>query len=205
MEQEGFNRMKLLYIEACPRGRGQSRTLLLADAFLAAFQAAYPQADILRHDVAHMGLLPVDGPMLTRREALIDARAWADPLFAPARAFQAADGLLVAAPYWDLMFPAMLKTYIEHVFIRELTFRYERDMPIGLCTARRALCVTTAGSPIGSQDFGTAYLRATLAMLGIARFDGIAAEGLDIAGADPRALIARASEEAARLGGCFFG
>lgn len=196
--------MNLLYINACPRGPGRSRTLLVADAFLSAHAAAYPQARVRVHDVAALGLAPVDGPALERREALIDAAAWADPLFAPARAFQAADGLLIAAPYWDLMFPAMLKAYIEHVFIRELTFRYVRDEPVGLCAARRALFLTTAGSPIGRQSFGSDYLRATLSMLGVGRFDSIAAEGLDLAGADAEAIVARAAAAAGRQGASFW-
>lgn len=188
--------MNLLYIEASPRGRGVSRTLLLADAFMDAFGRAWPDAQIVRHDVAAMGLEAVDGPLLARREALIDRRAFDDPLFAPARDFARADAIVVTAPYWDLMFPAMLKVYVEHIFIRELTFRYENDRPIGLCRARRALFLTTAGSPIGGYDFGTDYLRATFGMLGIGQVDSVAAEGLDLAGADAEGLLAAARARA---------
>lgn len=188
--------MRLLYCTACPRGKGVSRTLRVADAFMEAFSRANPRAEILRHDVMDMGLLPVNGGTLARREKLIDARKWEDSLFAPARDFQAADAIVVAAPYWDLMFPAALKVYIEHIFIREMTFCYRDDQPAGLCRARRALFITTAGSPVGANDFGKDYLRATFAMLGIPRLDSVVAEGLDIEGADVEGILENAKRRA---------
>lgn len=186
----------LLYIDASPRGEGVSRTLALADAFFAALLRRQPDAKIVTRRVSDLGLSALDGGSLAMREALIDRRAWDAPVFRAARAFQAADSLVIAAPYWDLMFPAALKVYLEHVFIREMTFRYENDAPIGLCRARRALFLTTAGSPVANQNFGADYLRAALAMLGIPRFDSIRAEGLDIAGADVRTLLDEAKARA---------
>ena len=192
--------MNLLYVNACPRLPGISRTRRLADAYLAAFRAAHPRARVLTHDLPVMGLAALDGNALSRREALIDARAWSEPVFSSALAFARADAVVVAAPYWDLMFPAMLKVYVEHLFVRELTFRYQGDTPIGLCRARRALYLTSAGGLIADCDFGTAYLRAAFAMLGIPRFEHVAAEGLDMAYADAESLLAPALARAARLG-----
>lgn len=188
--------MRLLYCNACPRGPGVSRTQAVADAFLRAFTQAWPEARILEHNLPRMGLVPLDGPLLDKREKLIAAREWEHPLFDPARAFVKMDGILIAAPYWDLMFPAALKVYLEHIFIREMTFRYENDQCIGLCRAKKAVFITTAGSPIGARNFGETYLRATLDMLGVGPMETIAAEGLDIAGADVDALLAGAKEQA---------
>lgn len=196
--------MRLLYINACPRGEGISRTRQLGNAFLEAFVQAYPQDEIIRHDVPGMGLLPIDGESLSCREALIDARVWQDAVFDAARDFVQADGIVIAAPYWDLMFPAMLKVYIEHIFIREMTFCYREDRPIGLCKAKRALLIQTAGSPVAGADFGTEYLRATLAMLGITRFHSIMAEGLDLAGAEVEGIIDAAKAKAAAHGLTFW-
>lgn len=182
----------LLFINACPRGE-DSRTLWLCRAFLSALDARSSVREV------RPKLLPLDGETLARREALIDARAWDDPMFDAARAFLEADALLIGAPYWDLSFPASLKAYIEHVFVREMTFRYRDDQPIGLCRARRALFITTAGSPIGADDWGAGYLRAVCRMLGIPRFDALRAEGLDILGADVSAILDKASDEAREI------
>lgn len=184
--------MYVLYVDACPRGTGVSRTRMLAEHALQEIAACNPGMHIVTHALSQMRLQPIDCELLQKREALINQRAWDDPLFSPARVFKDADSIIIAAPYWDLMFPAMLKIYIEHLFIRELTFCYREDRPIGLCTPHRALFVTTAGSPIGNNDFGSAYLRETLAMLGIATYACVSAEGLDVQSANVAAIIADA-------------
>lgn len=191
--------MDILFIDACPRGKGVSRTLMLADAFLKAYCEANPGAELFVHQPLRMELAPLDGGALARREALIDAAEWSHPIFAAARDFRAAKRIVVAAPYWDLSFPAALKVYIEHIFVRELTFRYENDQPIGLCAARRALYITTAGGMIGANDFGAAYLRAAFEMLGIGGFDAIRAEGIDMSEADTGAILGAARRELLRV------
>lgn len=191
--------MKLLYIDACPRRGGVSRTRQLAQAFLSAFEASHADVEITTHDVAAMGLAAINDGALREREALIDERAWTDALFAPAMDFRQADWVVVAAPYWDLMFPAMLKVYIEHVCIRELTFRYVEDVAQGLCRARQAIFLTTAGSPIAGQDFGTLYLRAVLRFLGIEHMEAVAAEGLDVREVDAQATLREAMDWARKL------
>lgn len=196
MIKEGNEGVLLLYGNVCPRGPGVSRTQAVADAFLRAFVQAWPQARILEHNIPRMGLVPLDGKLLDRREKLIDARDWAHPMFDAARVFAKADAMLIAAPYWDLMFPAALKVYLEHIFIREMTFRYEKDECIGLCRAKKVLFLTTAGSPIGALNFGETYLSTTLSMLGVGTMETITAEGLDLAGADVDTLLGNAKEQA---------
>lgn len=195
--------MRLLYVDGSPRGDDVSRTLRLAHAFLDAFLIARPDAEIISCRLPQMHLAPVGGEVLALREALIDERRWDHPIFALARDFAAADAVVIAAPYWDLMFPAAVKVYIEHVFIREMTFCYRDDEPIGLCRARRAAFLTTAGSPIGENDFGTDYLRAAFAMLGIGRLDAVKAEGIDIRGAAVEQILQEAQTRAAALGRAF--
>ena len=180
-------------MDACPRGKGVSRTLWLAESFLDAYRASYPAHEVRVHRVSEMGLMPLDGCTLARRESLIEAMEWSHPMFAPARDFIRARNILVAAPYWDLSFPAAFKVYVECIFIRELTFRYQNDEPIGLCAARRVLYLTTAGDKIGGQNLGAAYVEATFRMLGIPGFDCVCADGLDVAGANPRYILESAA------------
>ena len=135
--------MSLLIVDACPRGEGLSRTLKLLDAFLQGYQG---ERQLLR--LAGCSLIPYDGAMVERREALIQAGRTQEPMFDLARQFAQADQILVAAPYWDLSFPSALKVYIEHIFARTITFMYDDSGPVGLCRARRMGLLTTAGSPI---------------------------------------------------------
>lgn len=184
--------MTILFLDACPRGPQRSRTHGLCEAFLSEVTNANPAIAVERAVLREMDLKPLYGEQIDRRDSLINSGQFGDERFAPARQFAEADAVLIGAPYWDLSFPAALKVYLEHIFVRDLCFRYEDDRPVGLCRAKRALYITTAGGPILRPDVGEEYLRAALTMLGIERLDAIGAEMLDVLGVDVRAVLAEA-------------
>ena len=70
---------------------------------------------------------------------------------------------------------------------------------MGHCQAKRCVYITTSGSPIGDNDWGTGYIRAVMQALGIPSFDAIKAEGIDIDGCDVMAVLAKAEREARSL------
>lgn len=189
--------MKLLYVDACVRGQ-VSRTARLAEVFLAECKRLLPDAAVTVQRLNEMNLRPIDAPTLAMKEALCDRRAWNDPFLAAAVAFQEADIVLIAAPYWDLSFPSLLKIWVENVYVRNLTFRYENDRCIGLCRGRESVYITTAGSPIGENDWGAGYMKAVFAALGIHSFTAIRAEALDLEGRDAEAIMREAERQAVR-------
>ncbi len=192
--------MQVLLIDACPRPQGASRSRRLGDAFLQALRAKHPelQMEVLRLD--EMQLMPLTGETEARRSKLIDAGRLDDPMFAPAHSFASAELIVVCAPYWDFAFPASLKTLIEHVCVRTLSFTYVNDRPVGLCRAEHLVYLTSAGGFIGENNWGGDYLRAvTGQLLGVKRFHQISAEGLDMLGAEPEAILAAAMERACAL------
>lgn len=188
-----------LFVNACPRGE-ESRTLHLARVFLKELCNQCPSLMMTEHDLTQMHLHSVDKTTLQMKEALCDRRAWDNPYLAPAVAFQQADVVVIAAPYWDLSFPSILKVWVENVYVRNLTFRYENDKPIGLCRGRESVYITTAGSPIGDNDWGALYMRAVLTTLGIPRFTSLRAEALDLEGSDCKTILERAEFEARAAG-----
>lgn len=190
--------MKILFVNACVRGEA-SRTLRLGNAFLETLKAALPEAEIIRHDLTKMGLRSVDMDTLSRKEALCDACAWDDPMFASACDFQSVDAVVIAAPYWDMSFPSILKVWVENMYVRNLTFKYVNDQSVGMCRGREAVYITTAGSPIGEHDWGTGYIRDVMQVLGIPGFTAVKAEALDLSGRDVEAIMARAENEARGL------
>ncbi len=58
-----------------------------------------------------------------------------------ARQFRAADRVVVAAPFWDLSYPAALRTYIEYISANGLTYHYEADGCHGDCRAEQPGCI----------------------------------------------------------------
>lgn len=193
--------MKLLFIDACPRDRAVSRTYDLCRAFLEEAKGTYPDLRLTTIRLGEMDLAPFGGKGVKRRDELIDGQKWEDKLFEQARLFAAADYVLVGAPYWDLSFPALLKIYVENIFVRNLTFRYTREgEPLGLSKGRKAVYITTAGSPINGEDWGAGYMKAVFNMLGIPEFVRVSAEGIDIEGWDVSGIMEKARHEARQAG-----
>ena len=83
-------------------------------------------------------LRPFDARTLAQRTRAIEAGLWDSPLLSKAAEFAVADQIVMAAPFWDLSFPSLLKTYIEWISVLGVVFRYSDDgRPVGLCRARR--------------------------------------------------------------------
>lgn len=133
---------------------------------------------------------------LNVRDRLISEEAFQDPLFALARQFSEADDIVIAAPYWDLSFPATLKQYLEQITVAGIIFKYsEEGIPVGLCRAKRLFYVTTAGGFYAPEDYGFGYVKALAQnYYGIQDVRKIEALGLDIDGADVNAIMASAAD-----------
>ena len=132
---------KILFVDACVRK--ESRTKQLAEHLLSQLEGTIAEVNLEREN-----LRPLDGNTLLRRDHLIEKKAYSDPMFRNARLLAEADTVVIAAPFWDLSFPASLKTYCEHTMVSGLTFDYEGDDPVGCCKAAELYYITTAGGPI---------------------------------------------------------
>ncbi len=179
----------ILYVNACVRK--ESRTRKLAEALLA--KLGEPFEEICLEDICFP---VVDEEYLTERDRLIAKGDFHDPLFDLARQFSEAETIVIAAPYWDLSFPAALKQYLELVNVVSITFEYsEQGIPIGLCKAKRLFYVTTAGGHYVPEEFGFGYVKAlSQGYYGIQDVRKIEAAGLDIVGADVDAIMKSAEE-----------
>ena len=177
----------VLFINACVR-KG-SRTKILADRLLAKLDQPYEE--VYLNDM-HFPI--VDEEFLKKRDRLIAENAFGDPLFDEARKFAEAETIVIAAPYWDLSFPASLKQYIEQINVLGITFKYTDDgYPAGLCRAKKLFYVTTAGGCYVPEEFGFGYVKALAQnFYGIQDVVKIEAAGLDIYGADVDAIMGAA-------------
>ena len=195
----------LLFINACVRGE-RSRTLKLARRFLEGYQKAHPDTVITQRDLCAQRLQPQYPEVLAERDELWAAGKLDQPMFEPAREFAAADKIVVAAPFWDLCFPAVLKIYLERISVTDVTFGYdEQGAMVGLCRASKLLYVVTRGGNYAGTDLemGTPMLRALCAMYGIPELITLAAEGLDDVRQDKQALLDAALLRADALAGEF--
>ena len=176
--------MNTLFINACPRK--DSRTKILADYLLTKFNS-----NVQERNLTKTTLLPLSEEILERRTVLADKKDFNHPLFQLAKEFAAADTIVIAAPFWDLSFPALLKIYIENINIVGLTFAYDSDgKPHGLCKAKKLYYVTTAGGPIVNDTYGYGYVKELAQKFyAIAEMYCIKAENLDIENADVEQIM----------------
>ena len=199
---------RLLFVDACVRGE-RSRTLKLARRFLEAYRRAHPEDEIVERDLMEERLEPQYPEVLAERDALWEAGRLEEPMIAPARQFAAADKIVLAAPFWDLSYPAILKIYLERISVTNITFGYdESGRSVGLCRAEKLLFITTRGGDFSRpetswMESGAGHIRALCAMYGIPSFQLLCAEGLDDVRNDKDALMARALDRAAVLGAEF--
>lgn len=187
----------ILFVNSC-LNQESSRTQRLADAVLDKMleeaAAAGEQAQVEELSLVDAGIEGLDEETLALRSERSAAKDFTHELFAPARQFREADEVVIAAPYWDLSFPAMLKAYIEQLCVNGLTFSYsEEGIPVGHCLAKRLTYVTTAGGYLGAYNMGFDYVAAVCKLyFGIEESRCISAEGLDIWGNDAEAILASA-------------
>lgn len=186
----------LLYVDCCIR-RESSRSRLLAERFLSAVQArgAYAVETLCLMDE---NLSPFADGFFAQRETLLASGALDHPRFRYAQQFQRADRIVIAAPFWDLSFPALLKTYIENVSLEGITFTCDETGCVGACKAEKLCYITTRGGCYEGAPLeqGARYIEAMCAFFGIPQFDCVAAEGLDLGLEAPESILARAFEKA---------
>lgn len=196
--------MKLLFIDGCISQRGpDSRTRALANAFLSAFRESHPGAEVETAALEALDLKPFLPAALNRRDELAAVGAFGAPVFDLARQFQAADKIIAAAPFWDLSFPAVMRTYMEHISANGLCYHYEADGCHGDCRADRLAYLTTGGDFEKPDSLGVLYWKQLSAMFGIPRFDHVFAGGLDIDPAKVPEIMVAACEKARALGRSF--
>lgn len=165
--------MAILFINACVRN--ESRTLVLAKHIMKGMKGEIVELDLQREDIPLL-----NWELLEKREKLIRDGVKDDPMLRYARQFAEADEIVIAAPFWDLSFPAILKAYFEHVSVSGITFEYRAGRPKGLCKAERLTYITTSGGPIFT-DFGYTYVKAIATeFYGIKKTKAYRAMNLDV-------------------------
>ena len=198
-----------LYINCCVRE--ESRTDRLARAVLQKLGGDFTELKLYGEN-----LKPLDSEMLNKRTALIEQGDYSDQMFDYAKQFAGADTIVLAAPYWDLSFPATLKTYIENIYVTGIVSAYnENGMPVGLCKAKELYYITTAGGPYDptySYGYTTAggpydptysygYIESLAKnFFGIPETHLVKAEMLDIEGYDSEEILNREIKKSEHIG-----
>lgn len=186
----------ILLVNSCIKGREESRTYELATFFINKYVHGRKDVNIKEIAVNELNIKPFTKEMIAERDDEVKEKK-TDKLIKLAKEFAQYDTIVIAAPYWDMMFPSALKIYYEHISVSGITFAYgEKGEEIGLCKAKKAVYITTAGGYIGNRNFGYEYTKSLFNFMGINDIYFIKAEGLDIIGNDAEKAMIEAKKEA---------
>ena len=187
----------VLYIDCCIRGE-ESRTRQLGEAFL--FGLSIRETfSVERLTLTEEPLIPLTGDFFWQRERLLEKGELSHPRFRYAHQFATADRIVIAAPFWDLSVPALLKIYIENISVQGITFDVDEETGLfGICRAEKMFFLTTRGSDYSRSplETGIPMMRNLATFFGIQEFDYVAADGLDLLIEPPEIILGRAIREA---------
>ena len=186
---------QILYVNACVRK--ESRTNRLAEKLLSKLGEPYEELRLEK-----IAFPIVNEEYLNKRDQLISLGDFQSPTFNLARQFSKAETIVIAAPFWDISFPSMLKQYLEQINVVGITFKYsEEGVPVALCKANRLFYVTTAGGFFVPEDYGFGYVKALAQnYYGIQHVRKIEAVGLDINGANVNSIMRDAENALSDIG-----
>ncbi|MBQ7084511.1 MAG: NAD(P)H-dependent oxidoreductase [Anaerotignum sp.] len=194
---------KVLFIDCCIR-REHSRSKALADHFIGELQKKeeYEMETLCLMDE---NLSFFSEGFFLQRERLLEQGNFDHPRFRYAHQFAAADKIVIAAPFWDLSFPALLKVYIENLCVDGITFHTDEQGLHGLCKADHMVYLTARGGIYKDSDMeqGSRYLEQMAGFFGIEKYDCVAAEGLDIGAWPVEELMDQAKAQATEVAKTF--
>ncbi|RZF60662.1 FMN-dependent NADH-azoreductase [Sphingomonas populi] len=175
---------KLLVVETSPRG-DQSISRNMTRRFVAEWQMAHPDGEVVERDLMETDLKFIDAPWLQayftppeqHSPEMKAELALSDELVGE---LLACDHLVIATPVYNYNVPAKLKAWIDSIVRKGLTLGFDGK---GLVTGKTATVlvasggVYTGGSPIRDRDIATQYLRLLLSVIGITDVTVVAGGG----------------------------
>ena len=164
---------KLIYINACMHD--DSRTLRIAAPIVKKLSEHYEIETVCLDKTDYR---PVDRMVFQQRA---DGYVPED-IVALSKRIAAADRIVIAAPFWDMSFPSILKVFFENMSLYRITFESADNGFRGLCRCEKVMYITTRGMDIdtGSPlEQATPYINALGRLWGLGELSVISAQNMD--------------------------
>ena len=184
----------LLFIDACVR-QSDSRTLRIAEPIIEALKPRFKH--FFRYNLPEMDCIGPLTPSSFAARGEGDIPEWATEA---ATRIRQASAIVIAAPFWDMSFPAVLKCFFEQVSLFDITFTDNGETCVGLCEQAPVIYITTRGMDIHTGDpreQATPYLKALASLWGLGEIITIAASNMDYS---PESVIDAKISDAVREG-----
>lgn len=167
----------LLHVSVSPRGQ-RSRSNQVGHEFVAAWQAAHSEGQVVLRDLANEppsfvnsawyegAFTPAEGHSPAARTAMVESDHNVDQLIA-------ADEVVITTPMFNLGIPALLKAWIDQIVRVGRTFTMDENGYQGLITDKPVTVIVATGGDFrpGTAaegfNFVESYLRAVMGFVGI--------------------------------------
>lgn len=192
---------KVLYIKANIKNEGESRTFKVSDSFVEEYKKNNPEDQIITLDLYKENIDFLRADDLGKLFGPKDEESKNNSILKYAYQFADADKYIIAAPMWNLSFPAILKAYIDYVSVSGITFKYTAEGPVGLLNNKKAVHIVSRGGGYDNSPYemGDRYLRTILGFFGIKDIETIAIDNLDVMGVNVKEKVEEGIEKAISL------
>lgn len=192
---------KVLYIKANIKNEGESRTFKVSDSFVEEYKRNNPEDEIITLDLYKENIDFLRADDLGKLFGPKDEESKNNSILKYAYQFADADKYIIAAPMWNLSFPAILKAYIDYVSVSGITFKYTAEGPVGLLNNKKAVHIVSRGGAYDNSPYemGDRYLRTILGFFGIKDIETIAIDNLDVMGVNVKEKVEEGIEKAISL------
>lgn len=138
----------ILVIDACVR-QEESRTRKLLTTALDTMKVQHPDWKFEVLDLNKMDLKYWTTDTLKARDELLMKRDYTAPVFQYGNQFREADGIVVAAPFWDLSIPAVLKFTLK--IFRQMVLPLSAMNPVCMESVRASGCCSLLPVEVSGQ------------------------------------------------------
>lgn len=192
---------KVLYIKANIKNEGESRTFKVSDSFVEEYKKNNPEDEIIILDLYKENIDFLRADDLGKLFGPKDEESKNNSILKYAYQFADADKYIIAAPMWNLSFPAILKAYIDYVSVSGITFKYTAEGPVGLLNNKKAVHIVSRGGGYDNSPYemGDRYLRTILGFFGIKDIETIGIDNLDVMGVNVEEKVEEGIEKAISL------
>ena len=192
---------KVLYIKANIKNEGESRTFKVSDSFVEEYKKNNPEDEIITLDLYKENIDFLRADDLGKLFGPKDEESKNNSILKYAYQFADADKYIIAAPMWNLSFPAILKAYIDYVSVSGITFKYTAEGPVGLLNNKKAVHIVSRGGAYDNSPYemGDRYLRTILGFFGIKDMETIAIDNLDVIGVNVEEKVEEGIKKATSL------
>ena len=192
---------KVLYIKANIKNEGESRTFKVSDSCVEEYKKNNPEDEIITLDLYKENIDFLRADDLGKLFGPKDEESKNNSILKYAYQFADADKYIIAAPMWNLSFPAILKAYIDYVSVSGITFKYTAEGPVGLLNNKKAVHIVSRGGGYDNSPYemGDRYLRTILGFFGIKDIETIAIDNLDVMGVNVEKKVEEGIEKAISL------